>query len=483
MTDVAERAVPLSRSGQGSHRGKPGIFAIFKGDLRALHAHQAGFLGRLVDRTGGRLEQLGIKARFRISICPPLTLLNGLRRQPLTPADFIHRFYLEGLWRERTFAGKLRLVLGLIFISLPVNLAAMLWWTAINGPAISKRTGKSLARLMREQLAMSLRHNIMSPWYFQFDLHDDAKRQRAADYLHRFELKGGCYRALKPQVDRQLLKNLSNKELFHARCREKKIPSVNQLACVVQGEWRWQDDTVNALPRCDLFIKPRSGRGGFGAARWDYDGSSRWISGELALGEAELIAHLTVISKKTPLVVQKRAVAHADIADLSNGALPTIRVLTFRNERGEFEPVGAAFRMAIGANSTVDNFHAGGILANVDLASGRLGRATDIGLTPDIGWVDEHPDTKAAITGRRLPLWPEVLALASRAHAAFSHRVLVGWDIAVAADGPCLVEGNVAPDSDLHQRASGEPLGGGRFGELLAYHLGYRRLDLQSPLT
>jgi hypothetical protein len=130
--------------------------------------------------------------------------------------------------------------------------------------------------------------------------------------------------------------------------------------------------------------------------------------------------------------------------------------------------------MAIGANSTVDNFHAGGILANVDLASGRLGRATDIGLTPDIGWVDEHPDTKAAITGRRLPLWPEVLALASRAHAAFSHRVLVGWDIAVAADGPCLVEGNVAPDSDLHQRASGEPLGGGRFGELLAYHLGYR---------
>src|SRR5262249_26880012 len=181
--------------------------------------------------------------------------------------DFIHRFYLEGLWRERSSLGKLRLVLGVIFISLPVNLAAILWCSAINGPAISKRSGKSLARLVREQLALSLRHNIMSPWYFQFDLHDDTKRQRAADYLHRFELKGGCYRALKPQVDRQLLKSLSNKELFHARCREKNLPTVSQLACVAQGEWRWQGETVKQLRRWGLFLKTRSRPGGGGAAR------------------------------------------------------------------------------------------------------------------------------------------------------------------------------------------------------------------------
>jgi hypothetical protein len=36
--------------------------------------------------------------------------------------------------------------------------------------------------------------------------------------------------------------------------------------------------------------------------------------------------------------------------------------------------------MAIGNNTTVDNFHAGGIAAPVDLRTGALGRATDVGL-------------------------------------------------------------------------------------------------------
>jgi len=31
-----------------------------------------------------------------------------------------------------------------------------------------------------------------------------------------------------------------------------------------------------------------------------------------------------------------------------------------------------------------------------------------------------------------------------------------------------LVEGNVAPDTDMHQRVSGLPLGSGRFGILFA---------------
>jgi hypothetical protein len=93
----------------------------------------------------------------------------------------------------------------------------------------------------------------------------------------------------------------------------------------------------------------------------------------------------------------------------------------------------------------------------VDLETGRLGRATDIGLTPDIGWVDVHPDPQGVISGGRLPMWPDALALARQAHAALSYRVIVGWDIAITPEGPFLVEGNVALDPDLHQRASASP--------------------------
>jgi hypothetical protein len=483
VTEVAEESPAAPASSQSaSTRQKPRLLDIFKGDLRALHAHQTGRLGKLVDRVGGRLEKLDKKFVFRVMICPPLTLFHGLRGAPSTPANIIHRFYLHGLWAERTAAGKLKLVLGLLLISVPVNLFAILWWTAINRRVIGGRTGKSTLRLMREQLAMAFRHNIMSPWYFQFDLHDDVKRAQAGDYLQRFELKGGCYRVLKPQVDRALRKSLSDKEVFHRMCRESGLPTVPQIANVVDGEWRWETGVATVLPRVDLFIKPRSGRGGAGAERWNCAGS-QWKSGDLLLNEEELVAHLKAYSLATPVVVQKRAVAHAAITDLSNGALPTARILTFRNEEGEHEPVGAAFRMAIGVNTVVDNFHAGGILAAVDLATGRLGRATDIGLTPDIGWIDAHPDTNAPIAGRILPLWAEVLALARRSHEVFKERVVVGWDIAILDEGPCLVEGNVAPDPDLHQRSSGKPLGRGRFGELMAYHLARRRLDLPSGLT
>lgn len=119
----------------------------------------------------------------------------------------------------------------------------------------------------------------------------------------------------------------------------------------------------------------------------------------------------------------------------------------------------------------VDNFHAGGVAAKVDMRTGTLGRATDVGMRPDIGWRDRHPDTDAQITGRVLPLWAETRELATRAHAAFPDRLLIGWDVAITRDGPMLIEGNSGPDLDIIQRIHGEPLGNTRFGELIALHL------------
>jgi glutathione synthase/RimK-type ligase-like ATP-grasp enzyme len=87
-----------------------------------------------------------------------------------------------------------------------------------------------------------------------------------------------------------------------------------------------------------------------------------------------------------------------------------------------------------------------------------------------IGWLDTHPDTGAKIVGRKLPLWEETKALAVQAHRAFADRVLVGWDIAIANEGPVVVEGNSSPDLDITQRF-GEPVCATRFGELLAWHL------------
>lgn len=135
-------------------------------------------------------------------------------------------------------------------------------------------------------------------------------------------------------------------------------------------------------------------------------------------------------------------------------------------------------RMAVGDKVTVDNVHAGGLVAAVDLAEGRLSRATDMGVSAKLGWIDRHPDTGGQIAKRVLPMWNEVGELVKRAHLAFHDWAVVGWDVAIMADGPRLVEGNSGPDIDLVQRPLRLPFGCGRFGELLAFQL--NRSALQS---
>jgi hypothetical protein len=119
----------------------------------------------------------------------------------------------------------------------------------------------------------------------------------------------------------------------------------------------------------------------------------------------------------------------------------------------------------------VDNIHAGGIAAPIDLATGRMGPASDLGLGPKFAWYDSHPWTHAPIAGRVLPHWQEAMALAVRAHDAFSEWAVIGWDVALLDDGAWLIEGNKGPDVDLMQRPLRGPIGNGRFGALLAYHL------------
>ncbi len=270
---------------------------------------------------------------------------------------------------------------------------------------------------------------------------------------------------------------LSNKALFTERCRHYQLPAIPVLMVLKDGEIARYETTGPLLPPTDLFIKMMRGTGGRGAERWAHLGGGcyRGAQGHV-LGEEALIARVRVMTLtcRKGYIVQPRLVNHRDIRDLSNGALTTVRVMTCRNERGEYEVTSAAFRMAQGDNTVVDNFHAGGILAKVDIQTGELGRATDgaLALGPGTGWCERHPDTGGQILGRRLPFWPEILDLVRRAHAtAFSDHVVIGWDVAILDDGPRLVEGNKGPDLDLVQRSHGEPFGNARFGELLAYNL------------
>lgn len=383
--------------------------------------------------------------------------------------DRMRSLYARYYWSPRTSEEKAAL-LGALVAWPGLLIEDMSRSTRRNGRIVARRHGRSIVAQLFDQLRLYFRHGIFPRWYYIFELYLPDGPSRARSYMHRFETKtGGIYRLLKGRARSPL----NDKVAFAAFC------AANDISCVpvVAADGRAIGPAEDALPAVDLFIKPVSGRGGTGAERWDHEGDGRYRGPDGTLLSArDLIASTAGTPQRSARLVQPRAVNDPALADVSVGALCTVRLLTCLNEVGEPEPIGAAFRMAIGRNVTVDNFHAGGIAASVDLESGTLSQASNIGANVRLGWLTHHPDTGAAIEGRTLPHWDRVKELAVAAHRSFSDRVVVGWDIGLLADGPTLVEGNSGPDLDILQRLLRRGLGDGRLPELLAFHI-ERRLE------
>jgi Sugar-transfer associated ATP-grasp len=463
---------------RGGEVATPGLSDVLHADIGSLRRGFSRpearasllfrFLRGLLDEKRGRRYQM------RIVYCPPLPLLWSFLPGDGSVSSFLHHFYYREIWRERSPWARARLLAGMLVWPF-VTLGTAAWFTWLNGAAIRRRCGKRSARQMGEEIYLAARYGVLPPWYYIFELFDEGKRRRAGHYLHRFETKGGIYRFLKRAPRGAARTPLGNKLHFAAWCRAHDIACAPALFAVADGEplpeFSQNPFDESQLPALDLFVKPAEGRGGFGAERWCCDGQGSYQNGAATLSAKDLLQHIRRQSRLEACIVQPRLTNHADMAGLSNGVLSTVRLMTIENERGEFEPTHAMLRMAVGKDSTVDNFHAGGIAAKVDLQTGTLAAATDIGLRPDMGWRERHPDTQAQIAGRALPFWSETLDLVARAHAAFPDRVLIGWDVAILQDGPVIIEGNSGPDVDIIERTHGEPLGESRFAELLAFHL------------
>ncbi len=408
----------------------------------------------------------------KIHYSPPLRLLAAWLREPEDAAGRLHRCYVRQVWQDRNLWGRAGLVAALVTVWPVVNFGMIAWFTALNGSVVRSRTGKGVARQMLEQLRLAVAHSVLPPWYYVFELFRDDNRRHASAYLQRFETKGGVFRILKRRQSAAALSPLQDKVQFATQCENLSIPVIRTMLAAANGQLSCLADDRAPLPPMDLFFKPIVGRGGDGAERWDHRGAGIYggANGRL-LTAAQLLEHLKTISLKRPYIVQPRVKNHPEIIDLSNGALSTVRIITCRNETGGFEATNAVFRMAVGENTVVDNFHAGGIAAAVDMETGRLGAATDLGVRADCGWCSSHPTSGAPIDGRLLPCWAATRALAERAHAAFADRMMIGWDIAILDNGPHVVEANGSPDLDIIQRCEGRPIGNQRFGELLAFHV------------
>ena len=395
----------------------------------------------------------------------PVAVRALFRRDGQSAAKRLRAIYAQEYWRPRSAADAIALLLALVVWPFGI-IAAAIAATVKNGAVIRERCGKSSFTQFVEQLRSYGAAGILPPWYYVFELYEEGAKPSA--YLSRFETKGGVYPIMRRRLG--LRSALNDKLAFARQCAAHQLPTVPVVAAVENGEVNWL--AGDRLPGADLFIKPISGRGGKGAERWDHAGGGVFRNGAGAMLDAQqLLERLRSRSRVARQLVQIRLTNCAALRDLNNEALSTVRILTCLNEEGRADAIAAVMRMATGKNNVVDNFHAGGIAAAVDLRSGRLGSASNLGMDARLGWIDRHPDSGAQIDGRVVPQWEALRDLAERAHRAFPERVVIGWDIAPTDSGPVIVEGNAAPDLDIVQRIPRRGLADSRLSELLAYHL------------
>jgi hypothetical protein len=134
---------------------------------------------------------------------------------------------------------------------------------------------------------------------------------------------------------------------------------------------------------------------------------------------------------------------HPDLSVIYPHSVNTLRFITFTPRQGEVRIVSALLRLGVGGSWT-DNSSSGGIFIKVHLHSGALASYARK-LHRHGGSVHRtHPDTGVRLEGLIVPYFERAKDTVRAAGNHLPYR-LVGWDVAVAEDGPVLIEGNHNP--------------------------------------
>lgn len=303
-------------------------------------------------------------------------------------------------------------------------------------------------------LALALGSNVMPLEYRTYRLHEPAKRGWADDYLYWSD--DHLFRMLNSKTGADL-RDVQDKSRFADICRQHGLPCIPTLAAYRRGgQFEPAEPYLPQAP--DLWVKDLAGKQGSGAAEWRREeGGYRDGQGQMRTAQ-ELVAAW----RGRDCIVQPMLRNHPALDDLSCGLLVNCRILTGIDPAGEVHVITHDITLPWGGWDNRPYFVFGKIGDD-----GRIARA----MTGDGVAVTCHPDTGATIPGAEIPFWPDALALAQLAHrAAFSRFVFLGWDVALTADGPLLIEANAGPGVFHHQQLDGRPLGHTLFPEIaLAY--------------
>jgi len=382
----------------------------------------------------------------------PFFLVRPLRIPPDARKTFVlrlltHRLLLRD---DRLLRKDIRFLLS------PYRLKRWLrspWFTTLRPCA--KFTRSEMARTGRsgKSVAVSIYCNALVDSYryangtMHRDWFDLVRRHGGAFHLpNDYHIRVCCYllnHKLNPEMP--LSQRHYDKAEFHRLCETHGLPTVPVYAVFDDGKQTYQA----AVPDEPLISKPvdmAEGNGVF--TRWTPlsggAGENRLFCGED--GEPRTIEgvfdELKTQSLQGPYLLQRKIFNHEVIRTLTGtDTLCSLRVPTCRFPDGKIVVLPFAFVRMPTNDAAVDNMYSGSVAYPVALDTGCLETGGKFGTFDRF---TDHPTTGNRVVGVKLPYFQESLERCRKAHAtAFPSFPTVGWDVAITADGPLLVEMNI----------------------------------------
>jgi hypothetical protein len=251
-----------------------------------------------------------------------------------------------------------------------------------------------------------------------------------------------------------------NKDEFARVCARERLPVPRTIAWTRNGQLfdagsgavveagSWIEMLDRALP-AEFVAKDIDGAygSGFQAYRRQdrtlIDGRERVIR-----GLEDLVAKWVHAGEE--VILQERLFDAQELAALcGRRSLQTARINTLLHEDGSVDVLFAMIKV-LASESLTDNFSmgtSGNLIAFGDAQTGVLKGA--IGAHPSgcgMVRVESHPGTGIPFDGFVLPHWHEALKLVRRAQRCFPQLRSLGWDVALTAEGPRIVEANARWD-------------------------------------
>lgn len=289
---------------------------------------------------------------------------------------------------------------------------------------------KSRFRIFLDLLKIHIRANEISKVYFI----------RGGDLLHSkwCEFPYRVVRKLRDRIQSAMaheqIELLINKQKFQESCRHNNLRTPENYGIVEHGSIKWMNEPSSGKM---IMIKDIAGEKGANVFKVVYAGNNVILDGGQ---QHDISSRFT--SPKT-YVVQEVIEQHEVMHELNPSSVNTLRVITTLKNGGT---IHAIMLKVGGAGNIYDNWHDKGIIAKVNTNSWAVDEKGYYKLSKydkiSSGIVTVLPANKVVLKDVVIPFRKDIERLVFQAHSMVPDIQSVGWDVAICARGPILIEGN-----------------------------------------